>query len=629
MYKPTWAGKRRQCWNEKGFFTIICLVAFVQGGNYLSKLATNYYFKDDLHLSPAQVSFASGIIIVPWVIKPVYGFISDSFPIFELRRTPYFFLFGLFGFICWETLAYAVHSMSGALATLVGASLALAFVNVLAEALIVERGAQVKGNSEDTKQMISFLMTVYWGVESTAKIISGFTSGYLLERISKRTIFAITGFFPALLCLVSFFLREKKTKAAATTIGKQWSTLYTHVQKPTIWKPALFMFVWQATPSAGSAYFFFLTNDIGLKPEFMGTLHLVEGLSSVIALTLYHMYLKSVPYRRILVWTIVLGFIAGATPLILVLHLNRKIGMDDHWFAIADSALLAGVGQVAIMPLLILGAQTCPKQVEGTLYALLMSTLNVGGVVSDQLGGVLTWALGVKENNFDRLWLLVVLCNLSGLLPIPLLNLIPKDDELEGNRGRVVPANKDDDNGDDRINHKNNNNNDNGAPHLDGPSLEDDDDDDDAGGDGDDWEDNVAFERWDRPGLHWELRGWPQQPVAVDHVLIEAVAELLRLLQLEDFDPEQHPGMTADEIQFLQSVQVHCWFFSDACSLMDAIELRFRAHVRSLSEPTRLDNKLLDRLFPPRGLIDKFSSLKSSRSDRTSLTHQVLSNKFG
>jgi len=89
------------------------------------------------------------------------------------------------------------------------------------------------------------------------------------------------------------------------------------------------------------------------------------------------------------------------------------------------------------MPLLILGAQTCPPSVEGTwinacvmwlcitcvqhhltaslptmhagtLYSLLMSTLNIGGVVADNLGGLLTWIIGVKSNDFTHLWLLVL-----------------------------------------------------------------------------------------------------------------------------------------------------------------------------------------------------------------------------
>jgi hypothetical protein len=35
-----------------------------QGGANLSRLAINYFYKDDLHLSPAEASFATGFTMV-------------------------------------------------------------------------------------------------------------------------------------------------------------------------------------------------------------------------------------------------------------------------------------------------------------------------------------------------------------------------------------------------------------------------------------------------------------------------------------------------------------------------------------------------------------------------------------
>jgi folate/biopterin transporter len=407
------------------------IVALVQGSGYLSKLAQNYYFKDDLHLSPATLSFVTGLTMLPWVIKPLYGFTSDSFPIFGYRRRPYLFIFGALGAMFWLIMAVAVgNNLEGAIFCLIGASLSVAFVNVLAEALIVERGGENRHDPEATKEHVSFLMTLYWGTESTAKIVSGFSSGFLIASISKQSIFGITAIFPFILCIVAFFVHEVPQRATHT-IHEQWTTLIDHVKHPNIWKPAVFMFVWMAMPSSQASYFYFLTNDIGLKPEFMGTLQLVEGLSSIAGLTIYQLYLKQVSYRRILYWTIVLSFVAGATPLVLVTHFNRKLGLSDSWFIVGDSALLAGVGQVSLMPLLVLAAQTCPQNIEGTLYALLMSILNVGGVVSDALGGLLTYLVGVTAHDFSRLWILVCLCNAANLIPLAMLvGFVPQEKEL-------------------------------------------------------------------------------------------------------------------------------------------------------------------------------------------------------
>jgi hypothetical protein len=59
-----------------------------------------------------------------------------------------------------------------------------------------------------------------------------------------------------------------------------------------------------------------------------------------------------------------------------------------------------------------------------------MSIFNLAGFLSQELGGILTSLLGVTETNFDRLWLLVILTNLSTLLPLPLINLLPAGDPM-------------------------------------------------------------------------------------------------------------------------------------------------------------------------------------------------------
>lgn len=55
---------------------------------------------------------------------------------------------------------------------------------------------------------------------------------------------------------------------------------------------------------------------------------------------------------------------------------------------------------------------------------MLMSTLNLGGIVSSQLGALLTYYLGITEENFDKLWLLILISNLSSLIPLVWVNMI-------------------------------------------------------------------------------------------------------------------------------------------------------------------------------------------------------------
>ncbi|XP_038900840.1 folate-biopterin transporter 1, chloroplastic-like isoform X2 [Benincasa hispida] len=60
----------------------VAMVYFVQGVLDLAKLAVSFYLKDDLHLDPAEAAVISGFAALPWLIKPLYGFIR----VFRIRK---------------------------------------------------------------------------------------------------------------------------------------------------------------------------------------------------------------------------------------------------------------------------------------------------------------------------------------------------------------------------------------------------------------------------------------------------------------------------------------------------------------------------------------------------------------
>ena len=67
-----------------------------------------------------------------------------------------------------------------------------------------------------------------------------------------------------------------------------------------------------------------------------------------------------------------------------------------------------------------------------------MSVTNLARLVSHELGAVLTQWLGITETNFDALWLLVIITNLSRLLPLPFLNWLPAGDS-QGETAKTLP----------------------------------------------------------------------------------------------------------------------------------------------------------------------------------------------
>lgn len=164
-------------------YLVIILVALTQGVTGLSDLALNYLYKDDFNLLPAQVTRINSICTIPWIIKPVYGFISDSFPIAGYRRKPYLLICGLSVTICWLLLSMYVKSVSGAVVIVFINQTLTAFCNVIGEALVVETSQKQK---EKDPNAGAKNVSLYMLIKSIGSLLTSFLSGALLVYMDKR-----------------------------------------------------------------------------------------------------------------------------------------------------------------------------------------------------------------------------------------------------------------------------------------------------------------------------------------------------------------------------------------------------------------------------------------------------------
>lgn len=76
-------------------FGVVIVYGINQGlGMGLSRLSIQYYMKDEQKLQPSEAQFYSGIIQIPWMVKPLWGLLTDTVPILGYRRRPYFIFAG-------------------------------------------------------------------------------------------------------------------------------------------------------------------------------------------------------------------------------------------------------------------------------------------------------------------------------------------------------------------------------------------------------------------------------------------------------------------------------------------------------------------------------------------------------
>ncbi|XP_057958144.1 folate-biopterin transporter 1, chloroplastic [Malania oleifera] len=413
----------------------IAMVYFVQGVLGLSRLAVNFYLKDDLHLDPAETAVIAGFSSLPWLIKPLYGFISDSFPLFGYRRRSYLVLSGLLGAVSWSLMAAFVDSKYGVAFCILLGSLSVAFSDVVVDSMVVERA---RGESQSVS---GSLQSLCWGSSAFGGILSSYFSGSLVDAYGVRFVFGITALLPLITSGVAVLVNEQPMFGSARkqnfllatprffeSSKQSISQLWDAIRQPNVFLPTVFIFLWQATPQSDSAMFYFTTNKLGFTPEFLGRVKLVTSVASLVGVGVYNGFLKTVPLRKIFLVTTIIGVALGMSQVLLVTGLNRKLGISDEWFAIGDSLIITVLSQVSFMPVLVLAAKLCPPGMEATLFATLMSISNGGSVVGGLLGAGLTQLFGVTKDSFGNLAILIIICNLSSLFPLPLLGLLPGDD---------------------------------------------------------------------------------------------------------------------------------------------------------------------------------------------------------
>lgn len=252
-------------------------------------------------------------------------------------------------------------------------------------------------------------------------------------------------------------------------VSDQIQSLWMAIKEPAIWKPALFLFLWQSTPTSDGAFLYFMTNDLGFGPEFLGRVRLATAAASllgvwgyqkflrevrllmfkqktkhhvycVISISISHSYFTSinncmsnnwshifflkVPIKTILLWTSIASAPLGLINLLLISHVNRSLGIPDGAFVFGDDVVLAILGEFAFLPTLVLAARICPPGVEAVLFATLMSIFNGASTVGTEIGALLTKMLGVTESNFDNLGILTIVCNLTSLYPLLFIGLL-------------------------------------------------------------------------------------------------------------------------------------------------------------------------------------------------------------
>jgi predicted MFS family arabinose efflux permease len=386
----------------KRLAVLFAIVYFAQGMWYLPVQVVTISLKDR-GLSAGQVADFFAIIIIPWLIKPVYGLISDFVPFFGYRRKSYLYLSS--GTAALAGLALGLsgdHSYWRMACYLTAMAAGLAFTDVLVDGLMVENGKPLG--------LTGAFQSVQWTAIMTASILVGELGGYLAEGRRLHATFFVAACFPLVSLLMAVFVvREAPAPAVGKEFRETWAAIRTALGTRDIWVVAGFILFFTFSPSFGPALIFYQTDVLHFPQQFIGHLLALTAVGAVVGAVLYAPLSRQMPLRTLINLSIGLSVVGNLAYLVY----------RDAWSAIVIDTVFGGVAMLTQVAFLDLAAKSCPRHVEATFFALLASVYNVGTQASQNVGGRLYDHLGylplvlISTGMTAATWLLVPLVKIE------------------------------------------------------------------------------------------------------------------------------------------------------------------------------------------------------------------------
>jgi MFS family permease len=416
------------------------MVYFAYGALGLTAIASSFWVKKSLSLTPAELAALSVWLSLPWAMKMVFGELVDTVRILGSQRRIYVFIgAGL--------IALSLVLLAGAaggwltfmrpdrlyiLASIL-AVLGVVVQDVVADAMTTE--VVPRSNADGTPRpqaeidgelaMVQVLGRI---VFTTGTFAVAWLGGYLASVWPADRVFLLGLVIPAISMTGALLVKTDTTETRPTdwtilggglafgtfvvllalldvpfnqeitflvslgvigTMLKRVTGELPEQAKTRIFYAALIIFLFRVTPSVGEGYRWFLIDRYGFDERFFGALSVVGTALTLIVAWFLSDALTRIRMTSVLLWLTAIGAVLSLPSLILVFEgtvasLEQTVGIGARSLAIVDTATNSPLVALGMIPLLTLIAINAPAGHRATWFALMSSFMNlalVGGEI--------------------------------------------------------------------------------------------------------------------------------------------------------------------------------------------------------------------------------------------------------
>ena len=365
----------------------ILIIGFYAGLCVISDLAVKYYFKDKKKVETANLTRILIIFKIPYLIKPLYGFLLDFFPIFGYKKKSYLFICFLVNISSWYLFIISNDkNMYFSIICLLFVNISLSFTTVIGSAIQVDLSKMYENEKSNIGEKTSKLMSEYFIIKSLGTLIPSYFKGFLIEKYSNDIIFYISGLISLFILISDLILVEEKL-TEKTKEKKLSSSLIKKKKKK---------------------------NKEENKTEQI--LNLIKN-KNIIIIYIYKNLCFKYNFKAI-TFFVRIGQFALFSLIYMLIMRNTQKYIDDYYLVTITITLHEGFNSLGRLPYSLLAILFSPINLEATTYSLCVFSSYLGNIFSDYIDYFLATYFSISHYNFTNLGILVLVENILNLIPL-------------------------------------------------------------------------------------------------------------------------------------------------------------------------------------------------------------------
>ena len=307
------------------------------------------------------------VLTIPWLIKPLYGLISDYIPLLGYRRKSWLILMNSFACLALLSLNQ-LNQPEQIIFALFITAVSVAASDVIIDAITIEKGRKLNS--------VGKFQSIEWACLNLALLVASLAGGFLCNQFKPGTALHIaallTAITPALVIVATWLIvKENKFSINIKQAKVTSSLLLESLKAKSIWIIALFISFWNFSPAFGLPLYYHMVDKLHFHQDFIGELSAVMSFGAILGAIIHNRYVTKLALKN----QLILASLLGASAHLLFLFLIEPIEITNY-LAIAINFINGIADVIGTLAIYNLAARACLRRVEGFNFAFLMSINN-------------------------------------------------------------------------------------------------------------------------------------------------------------------------------------------------------------------------------------------------------------